>query len=156
LTRFYALHVIVLPAVVVCGTVAHVWLARRHGATPKWGRDALAGVARWPAQVVRDVLAMAIVFAVLLGYTIGTHGTDLAAPAGPGAAYDARPLWYFRWLFELRHLAGSFERFAALASPAIVGGFLVGLPFVDRSPERAPKTRKKWIGGVVALFALIG
>src|SRR5207237_791567 len=105
---------------------------------------------------LRDVTAMAAVFAILLGYAIAKHGTDLAAPADPASAYDARPLWYFRWLFELRHLAGSFERFAALIAPALVGGFLIALPFLDRGEERAPKKRMAWLGGVVWVFAMIG
>ena len=155
LTRFYALHVIVLPGICTLGVVGHILLARRHGTTPRWGRDGLAPQPRWPAQVLRDVIAMAIAFAILLGYTISQHGADLASPADPSAAYDARPLWYFRWLFELRHLTGSFERIAALAAPAIVGGFLVGLPLIDRSTDRSPKKRIPYVVSVVGLFALI-
>lgn len=156
LTRFYALHIVVLPALFAVGTFAHLVLARRHGTTPRWGRDGFRVVAGWPYQTIRNVTAMAAVFAVLLGYVISQHGADLAAPADPAAAFDARPLWYFRWLFELRHLAGSYEKLAALASPAIVGGFLVGLPLVDRDPDRSPKKRLKFVGAVIALFAIIG
>lgn len=156
LTRFYALHIVVLPALFAVGTFAHLVLARRHGTTPRWGRDGLMVVARWPYQTIRNVTAMAAVFAVLLGYVISQHGADLAAPADPAAAFDARPLWYFRWLFELRHLTGSYEKLAALASPAIVGGFLVGLPLIDRDPDRSPKKRLKFVGAVIALFAIIG
>lgn len=156
LTRFYALHVVVLPGIVALGTVGHIWLSRRHGTTPRWGRDGLAAVARWPQQTLRNVIAMAVVFAILLGYVIAQHGADLAAPADPAAAYDARPLWYFRWLFELRHLAGSYEKLAALAAPAIVGGFLVGLPLVDRDPDRSVSKRRAFVISVLALFAIIG
>ncbi len=156
LTRFYALHVIVLPALFVAGTIGHIWLSRRHGTTARWGREGLAPVARWPVQTLRDVTAMAAVFAVLLGYVISQHGADLAAPADPAAAYDARPLWYFRWLFELRHLAGSAEKLAALIAPVIVGGFLVGLPLIDRGGDRSPKKRAGYVAGVLVLLALIG
>lgn len=156
LTRFYALHVIALPALVMAGIVGHIALARRHRATPRWDADASIATPRWPAQTLRDVTAMAAVFAVLLGYTVSQHGADLAAPADAAAAYDARPLWYFRWLFELRHLAGSAEKIAALAAPVVVGGFLVALPLVDRAETRNPRRRLRWLGGVVALFAVIG
>jgi ubiquinol-cytochrome c reductase cytochrome b subunit len=156
LTRFYALHVVVLPAVFGAAMAAHIWLSRRHGTTPRWGHDGLAPVARWPDQSIRNVTAMAAAFAILLGYVVSQHGADLAAPADPSAAYDARPLWYFRWLFELRHLAGSYERFAALITPAIVAGFLIGLPLVDRSTDRAPHKRKLVIAAVLGLFAAIG
>ena len=135
LTRFYTLHVVALPALLTVGIALHVILAKR-------ARD-------W-SDGLRAAFAMAAIFAVLLGYVISQHGVELAAPADPSAAYDARPLWYFRWLFELRHLAGSAEKLAAMAAPAVVGGFLVALPLVDKREKRTP-----WIAAVAALFALI-
>ena len=153
LTRFYALHVFVMPALVALVTVAHVALARRHGLTSR--KDAKR-VARWPQQTLRDVIAMAIAFGVLLVYTAQTGGAELAAPADPSAAYDARPLWYFRWLFELRELAGSLEGLVALAVPALFAGFLLALPLVDTRPGR-----KRWLAalagmlGVVAILTIV-
>ena len=135
LTRFYTLHVVALPALLTVGIALHVILAKR-------ARD-------W-SDGLRAAFAMAAIFAVLLGYVISQHGVELAAPADPSAAYDARPLWYFRWLFELRHLAGSAEKLAAMAAPAVVGGFLVALPLVDKREKRT-----SWIAAVAALFALI-
>jgi ubiquinol-cytochrome c reductase cytochrome b subunit len=135
LTRFYTLHVIVLPALITAGVIWHVVLAKR---------------ARTWSDGMRNALTMAVIFAILVGYVVSQNGADLAAPADPSAAYDARPLWYFRWLFELRHLAGSAEKLAALSAPAIVGGFLVALPIVDRREKRLP-----WIAAVVGLFAVI-
>lgn len=156
LTRTYALHVIVLPALVTLVTVGHVWLARRHGPTPMKASSAKRPEARWPDQTLRDVIAMAIVFAMLLAYVVTRGGADLAAPADPTAAYDARPLWPLRWLFELRNLAGGAEQLAAMAAPAIVGGFLVALPLLDRGPGRSPRQRKLWLGALAGLCAVVG
>jgi ubiquinol-cytochrome c reductase cytochrome b subunit len=156
LTRFYALHVVLLPALTTLVVIFHIALARRHGTTPRWDKSDAIIIPRWPSQSLRDVIAMAIVFALLLVYTSATHGVDLAAPADPSSAYDARPLWYFRWLFELRHLFGSLEQIAAMVMPAIVGGFLIALPLVDRSPFYDPGTRKLWLATLLGLFAMIG
>ncbi|HEY5952574.1 MAG TPA: cytochrome b N-terminal domain-containing protein, partial [Kofleriaceae bacterium] len=156
LTRFYALHVVLLPALTTLVVIFHITLARRHGTTPRWDKSDAVSVPRWPAQTLRDVIAMAIVFAALLLYTTIMHGIDLAAPADPSSAYDARPLWYFRWLFALRHMFGSLEQIAAMLAPAIVGGFLVALPLVDRSPFYDPGTRKLWLGTLGILMTLIG
>lgn len=145
LTRFYALHVLVLPALVTLLVVAHIVLARRHGITPmKSG----AAQPRWPHQALRDVIAMTILFAVLLGFVMQQGGASLEAPADPTRAYDARPLWYFRWLFELRELAGPAEQLVSMAAPAIVGGFLIALPLVDRGG-------KKWLGALAGVLAMI-
>ena len=154
LTRAYAMHVGALPILVALVTLAHVILARRHGPVPM--RRPTQPSPRWPVQTVRDVIAMAIVVSILLAYVIAVGGVELGAPADPGAAYDARPLWEFRWLFELRELAGSAETIAALAAPAVLGGFLVALPLLDRSAERAPRKRALWLGGLAGLFAAIG
>ena len=145
LTRFYTLHVIVLPAIVTLLVVAHVAIARRHGVTPMRSGPAAP---RWPDQALRDAIAMAIVFAILLAFVVQQGGVGLAAPADATRAYDARPLWYFRWLFELRELAGSAEQLVAMAVPAIVGGFLISVPLLgDR--------KKAVLGGLAGLFALV-
>jgi len=155
LTRFYTLHVMILP-VVVGGVIAgHVALARKLGTTPLRERTE-ANAPRWPAQTLRNTIAIAVVFAILLAYVISAHGADLAAPADPSQAYDARPLWYFRWLFELRELAGPAEKLVALATPAIVIGALVALPLVDHGPSREPTRRLPYLGGLAGLLALIG
>jgi ubiquinol-cytochrome c reductase cytochrome b subunit len=93
---------------------------------------------------------------VLIVYVVAVHGVELAAPADPSAAYDARPLWYFRWLFLLREIFGRGEKVVALAMPVIIGGALVALPLVDRAPTREIKRRLPYLGGLAGLLALIG
>jgi ubiquinol-cytochrome c reductase cytochrome b subunit len=154
LTRAYGIHVAALPTLVSLVTLAHVVLARRHGPVPM--RKPRTASPRWPDQSLRDVIAMTIVFAILLAYVVSVGGVDLGAPADPGAAYDARPLWPFRWLFEARALAGNAETLVALAAPAVVGGLLISLPLLDRGPDRAPSKRKLVMGALAGLFALIG
>ena len=154
LTRFYALHVIVMPALVALVTFAHVALARRHGSTTI--KREPPRMSRWPQQTLRDVIAMAIVFALLLVVTAQTGGAELAAPADPASAYDARPLWYFRWLFELRNLTGSLESVVALVVPALFAGFLVALPLLDHGSELDPRKRKRWLGALAGMLSIVG
>ena len=143
-----------MPALVAFVTYAHVSISRRHGPTPV--RKAPA-VPRWPDQSVRDAMAIAGMFAVLLAYVVGDpRRWTSRRPPIRRSAFDARPLWPFRWLFELRVLAGRAEKLAAMAAPALVGGFLIGLPLLDRRPERAAKDRRLWLGALAGLFALIG
>jgi ubiquinol-cytochrome c reductase cytochrome b subunit len=146
LTRFYALHVIVLPATVILAVIGHIWLARKHGATRVRSGKA---VPRWPNQALRDAVAMAVTLAILVGYVVSEHGADLTAPADPSQAFDARPLWYFRWLYELRELSGGAEKIVAMIAPAIVLGYLALLPMVDRKPSKGPRA------GLMVLLAAI-
>ncbi len=153
LTRFYALHVAVMPALVGAGIAGHIWLAKRHGNTPR--TETTEVTPRWPAQTLQNTIAMAVAFAILLGYTISQHGAELAGPANPAQAFDARPLWYFRWLFLLRELAGSAEKLVAMVAPAIAGGILVAIPLLDRSPSRAIGKRVAYVGAIFGLMAVI-
>jgi ubiquinol-cytochrome c reductase cytochrome b subunit len=174
LTRFHALHVVVLPALTAAIAVAHRWLARRHGVTPRPSatRRAELRAAWWPEQTVRNLAVAAAAMAALFAYSISVGGAGLDAPADPTAAYEARPLWYFRWLFHLRKLAGSFEALAALAAPAVVLGFFAVMPWLDPggassppagdSPNAAPpgdalarRRRLLTLGGFAAICAAI-
>ena len=83
LTRFYALHVGVLPAVVIVLTIAHLAVFRRHGVTaPESGtRPADIGHRHlpgdgwfWPDQAFRDLLVCLVIFGVMLGLVIYGHG----------------------------------------------------------------------------------
>lgn len=163
LTRFYALHVFVLPALTFGLVIVHLLLFRRHGVTPRWGQpDAvLRRRARpfWPDQLVRDLVAMGVAFAALVGWVVHTGGAGLDAPADPSSNFDARPEWYFRALFQLlKYFSGPMETVVALGAPLVVGGVLFALPLVDRGPERSPRRRlfalAVVLGGLAATGAL--
>jgi ubiquinol-cytochrome c reductase cytochrome b subunit len=161
LSRFFALHVFVLPAAMIGLVTLHVALFRKHGVTPKWGKSpeelARTTAPFWPDQLFLDAIAMAIVFGGLMTATLQGGGVELGAPADPASGYDARPEWYFLPLFQmLKYLHGSMETIAALGAPVVVGGLLVALPFVDRGEDRAPKKRMVYLGAIGLLFAGAG
>jgi ubiquinol-cytochrome c reductase cytochrome b subunit len=157
LTRFYALHTLVLPATTVVLVAIHVALFRKHGVTPGWraSEDELARdtVPFWPQQLVRDLVAMVVVLGLMVAVVARAHGVGLDAPADPASSYDARPEWYFLPLYQLlKYFPGRLEIVAALGAPLVAGGFLFLLPLVDRGPSRNPGARKAWIGGLVLLL----
>jgi ubiquinol-cytochrome c reductase cytochrome b subunit len=163
LTRFFAIHVFILPGVLIALLVAHVALFRRHGVTPKWGRTK-AELDRdtepfWPDQLFKDMVAIALAFAALIAVNVYTHGVKLDAPADPASNFDARPEWYFRALFQLlKYFEGTMEHVVALGMPVVVGAVLLGLPFVDRGSDRSPRARAPFLGvlglGAVAVVLL--
>jgi ubiquinol-cytochrome c reductase cytochrome b subunit len=159
-TRFHALHVGLVPAIATALVLAHVWLSRRHGVTPRKPKNH-EGAAKpwWPYQSFRNMVAISLVFSALVAYVISTGGAGLDAPADPTAAYEARPLWYFRWLFLLRKLFGSFETVAALLVPGLVLGFLAAMPWIDRgdtaTPTRATMGRRVALTGFLSICVAI-
>jgi len=161
LTRFYSIHVFILPGTLIALVLGHIYLFRRHGVTPRWGKseDELERTKGWfwPDQLFRDMVAIALAFAALCFATWRTHGAGLDGPADPASNFDARPEWYFRSLFQaLKYFSGTMERLVALGLPVVIGGFLVGLPFLDRKPERDPGKRLVWLGLLGLLFAGAG
>lgn len=153
LTRFFGFHVFFLPAALVILVVLHVYLFRRHGATPRWSRseEELASKTEpfWPRQLTYDLLFGAGVVAVLVILTLALHGASLTAPADPSSSYLARPDWYFRWLFEMLKLVpGTWEGEFVLAFVVLTLLFLAALPLVDRAAGRSP--RRRWPHFVVA------
>ena len=155
LTRFYALHVFVLPVGTLGLVAVHLMLFRRHGVTPGWRMSRAQLRERvqpfWPDQMWKDMVAMAVAFAALFGWTWYQHGARLDGPADPSSNFDARPEWYFRPLYQmLKYFDGSMQTVAALGVPAVVGAFLIGLPLLDR----AKTTRPGQIGRAIPLGAL--
>ena len=162
LTRFYALHVFVLPLGVAAITALHVVLMRRHGVTPPASKapEELERTAGWfwPSQVLMDLMFSLTILGVLLAVTLGV-GAPLDAPADPSSDYDARPEWYFLFLFQLlKFFEGPLVLVGTVVLPGLASVFLVALPFMDRSVDRRLRARKLWagvfFGGLAAVVAL--
>jgi ubiquinol-cytochrome c reductase cytochrome b subunit len=141
LTRFFALHAGVLPAAVIALLVAHIYLFRLHGITPKQPlrrRDQ----AFWPDQVLKDAVACLAVLATVLILIYlprlrdpaAPLGASLGAPADPSEAFSAaRPEWYFLFLFQfLKYFPGSAELIGAIVIPSLALFLLIVMPFIGR------------------------
>ncbi len=135
LTRFFALHAGVLPALIVILIVGHVYLFRRHGITPAQPLRR-AEEDFWPGQVLRDVIACLAVLMVVLFLVIRAHGAPLGAPSDPAEQFEAaRPEWYFLFLFQLlKYFPGQAEIIGAVVLPLLVMMVIVAMPVIGRRP----------------------
>lgn len=149
LSRFYGLHAFVLPGLLAVMTVFHVRAYFRHG--PKHadvppadapGPDAATPSPRpalpyFPFQLIRDVIVMTLVFALLAALALAL-GARLEAPADPASDFEARPEWYFLFLYQLlQFFEGPMVFVGTTLIPALAAVFLLAVPFIDR--EREPK-----------------
>jgi len=157
LTRFYVLHVGVLPATLVLLVTAHVALFRKHGATPPAGADLNKKDPFFPDQLLRDVAFAVLVMFVIGALTSATHGAHLDAPADPTVDYPPRPEWYFLFLFQLlKYLPGSLELVGTVVLPGLAGAFLFVLPFLDKGPSKRVRDRLPWLAPVLLGGAAVG
>jgi ubiquinol-cytochrome c reductase cytochrome b subunit len=131
LTRFFALHAGVIPGLIIAFIIAHVYLFRKHGLTPKEPRRR-PDAAFWPDQVLRDAVACLAVLLVVLFLIFRFHGAELGAPADPSESFSAaRPEWYFLFLFELlKYFPGGTEVWGAIVIPGILMAVLAAMPFI--------------------------
>jgi quinol-cytochrome oxidoreductase complex cytochrome b subunit/cytochrome c2 len=154
LTRFFGIHVFLLPGAVLVLLAIHLVLFRRHGVTPHWGRSEEELSAErepfWPRQVAFDLAFSALVVGALIGWTILKRGAPLDAPADPSSSYLARPEWYFLWLFQLlKTLPGRWEGVGILGVALFGVAFVALVPVLDRARTSHPRDRF-WLFAVVA------
>jgi ubiquinol-cytochrome c reductase cytochrome b subunit len=153
LLRWYAAHVLLLPAALIGFVFAHIYLMRRHGISGPITPVAGGTKPFYPYQAARDTIAMAIVFALLLTFAVMAR-VPLDPVADPSdATYVPRPEWYFLSLFQLlKYFPGPLEPVATIVVPGLVVGSLLLLPFLDRRPDRDPRRRPL----VMSWFAVLG
>jgi ubiquinol-cytochrome c reductase cytochrome b subunit len=151
LTRWYAAHVIFLPAALVTLVIAHLILMRRQGISGPVHTRRGEPFPFYPAQAARDVTVSAIVLLALLAFA-WNGPAPLEAPADPtDASYIPRPEWYFLGLFQmLKYFPGKWEIVGAIVLPTVLGAMLALLPWIDRGPERDPRKRPVIMGGALA------
>jgi len=155
LTRFYALHALVLPAALCTLLVAHVALFRKHGVTtsPPAPRAEAHRIEPFiPHQLLRDIVASAALVGLLLALAV-RYGAPLDAPADPASDYEARPEWYFLFLFQLlKYFEGPLVLLGTQVIPGLGAAFLLLVPLLDR--VRGGRLRDRWrVGLPLALMA---
>jgi ubiquinol-cytochrome c reductase cytochrome b subunit len=157
LTRFYATHVMLLPALLMVFTGLHLYLVRRHHIAgpvlPQKGKP----VPFYPVQLFKDAVVvlggMGIV--VYLALALPPALEAIADPAG--IDFAPRPEWYFLGLYELlKIMPPGFEMVATLVVPGGISVGMLMLPWLDRSSSRHPARRQWIIVAGMAVILLIG
>ncbi|MGH8004564.1 MAG: cytochrome b, partial [Limisphaerales bacterium] len=162
LTRFYAVHVLVLPALLLLFLGLHLYLITKHGSAGSWDEtknDLSQGFPFYPKQAARDLLIAFLLISALLilAWKAGAPLDDMADPTDE--TYIPRPDWYFLFLFQLlKYFPGKLEIIGAIVLPGLFITLLLLLPFIDKKPRKAPYRRPLAIifgGGTVFAVALL-
>ncbi len=152
LTRFYTLHVVLLPLLLAVFVGGHLKLLRKHGhAGPTTGPDPREPF--FPYQVARDAVAGVVLVAALVFLAL-QHPAPLERVADPSdTSYVPRPEWYFLPLFQLLKLfAGPLEPIGAAVLPGLTVLLLLLVPWLDRAKDRTLVARR----GILAAGGLMG
>jgi ubiquinol-cytochrome c reductase cytochrome b subunit len=155
LTRFYALHVVLLPLLAFAFIGVHLLLLRRHShAGPTTGPDPRQPF--FPYQAARDgVVGLAVVLALF--WLAARHAAPLERLADPtDTSYVPRPEWYFLPLFQLLKLfKGPLEPIGTAVLPGVSMLLLALVPWLDRGASRRPRDRRLVLAAGGAAAALL-
>jgi ubiquinol-cytochrome c reductase cytochrome b subunit len=162
-SRFYVIHVFLLPALIFLFVIVHVYLFRRAGAAGPPSEDPFVprqpSEMFYPGQVALDMVFTFLVIGIL-AYLSYFHPFELGPAANPAnTQYYPRPEWYYRPMFqELKYFPGRWEVVGSVVLPGLLVLLLILAPFIDRSPERRPWKRPVAVGTycvvLVAMLAL--
>jgi ubiquinol-cytochrome c reductase cytochrome b subunit len=161
LSRFFVLHVFLLPACIFAFVAMHVYAFRKAGAAGPVSEHPvsprLSAETFYPRQLVMD-MGFAVLIIVALGFLAYLWPTELGPKADPAdTQFLPRPEWYYIPVFQyLKYWHGASSVLGILVIPAILGLLLVGLPFFDRSLERRPWKRPASVGIFTAVLLGLG
>ena len=152
LSRFFVLHVFVLPGLLIAFIGTHLFLFRKAGPAGPFREDPvepkLATQRFYPRQLVMDMAAaLLIVLALALAaYFIPIHlGPEAVAS---DTSYIPRPEWYYLPIFEwLKILGGKWSLLGGIILPGILATIFAAIPFLDRGRERRPWRRPVVVAG---------
>jgi ubiquinol-cytochrome c reductase cytochrome b subunit len=173
LSRFFSLHVFILPGALLFFLALHLYLVVKHGVSvpPRPGatddpetyhqqyeEELKRGKPFWPEPAAKDMIFTGLVLTVvfLIAFVTG--------PSGPGEPPDPtliqsspRPDWYFWPLFALLALCPpALETVIILGLPAVLFMVLVLVPFVAGRGERAPSRRPVAVVSVILIYSVLG
>jgi quinol-cytochrome oxidoreductase complex cytochrome b subunit len=153
LLRFYDLHVVVLPAVLLVVLVGKMYMLEAHGISEPVNGPPAIPEKRTLTPIFPDVSFYLLELAALFG-----AATLLISVAFPlnlppqyspqlAAQYVAQPEWYFLWIYQILKIS-VFEGAGlpiALSLVALIFVALFLLPFIDRGETRSIVKRPKFV-----------
>jgi ubiquinol-cytochrome c reductase cytochrome b subunit len=168
LNRFFSLHVVALPILLLGLVVLHIMALHEVGSNNPDGveikghKDAngvpLDGIPFHPYYTVKDLMGVMVflfVFAIVVFFMPEVGGwfleKDNFIPANPRVTpEEIRPLWYFTPYYAiLRAIPQKLTGVLALAASIVI---LFLLPWLDRNPIKSIRYRSLLFKGLVMVF----
>jgi cytochrome b6 len=168
LSRFYGLHVAVLPAVTTALVALHLLFVQRQGMSVPLSierklkpGERLPQMRFFPNYILRDVLAWYVVLAVLAALA-AFYPWELGTKADPFAVVPPgiRPEWYFLAMFHTlkllpSHVLGVEGEHLGVVAFGMAALFLILVPFLDRRASRGEPSRTFTVLAVLGLVYLV-
>jgi quinol-cytochrome oxidoreductase complex cytochrome b subunit len=167
LLRFFDLHVVVLPAVLLVLLVVKMYMLESHGISEPVVGDKASPNRRRLIPVFPDVsfylLELAALFGAGMMLISVLFPVTLPPPYTPALAGSttSQPDWYFLWIYQILKIGifeptgplGQWAIAVALTVVTLILVLLVVLPFIDRGSRRRIAERPRFIA-IGAIFVV--
>lgn len=166
LTRFYALHVWVLPAATFGLLGLHLFLVQKLGMSVPPSVERQGGARRVmpfvPNFLLRDLVGWLAALGVLAALA-AFFPAELGVKADPfvPAPVGIKPEWYFMFMFQTlkylpAHILGIEGELVGFLGFGLGGVFVLLVPFLDRRTARGqPSNLFTWIGIGVLVYMMV-
>jgi len=173
LSRFYAYHVFVVPALIFIFIGLHLYLVIQNGISEppkqgrlvdpktyrKWYKNMLKqkGVPFYPNAAWRDVMFSSIVIICIICAAIYFGPPALSGEPNPAVLITSpKPDWYMVPFFALFALMPhKIESIAMLLGPILTIVILFSIPFISNKGERSPLKRPWAVYGVICVTVFV-
>jgi quinol-cytochrome oxidoreductase complex cytochrome b subunit len=156
LSRFFAAHVLLIPLALGALLYAHIALFESHGIAPpatsdpiqrrRYTADEDKKNVRFFPHILFYITKWALLYVGLLFGIAALWPWQLPTYVGNLAAVNVvtEPDWYFLWLFKVVDFVGV-TPILAVGLTTVIIGYVILLPFLDRSKRTHPRDRPFWI-----------
>jgi cytochrome b6 len=159
LTRFYGIHVAILPAIVTVVLGLHLYLVQKHGMSrppsAENGDTAKRAMPFFPNFFLRDLVGWLCALGVLAALA-AYFPAELGKKADPfqPAPIGIKPEWYFMAMFQTlkllpSHILGIEGELLGVLGFGLIGMILVAMPFLDRGAAWGKPSRLAAIFGAL-------
>ncbi len=167
LTRFYGVHVAILPALVTVVLGLHLFLVQKHGMSRppsvEGSGEGKRSMPFFPNFFLRDLVGWLCALGVLaaLGAYFPAELGKKADPFQP-APVGIKPEWYFMAMFQTlkllpAHILGIEGELLGVLGFGIIGLILVAMPFLDRraAPVKASSRLAVGFGLLLIVYSVV-
>ena len=162
LTRFFWLHVAVLPLGLLSLLGLHLVMIQAQGMSKPLSVKHERSMPFFPNFFLRDLLAWALVLGGLLCVSVYWPASlgDKADPFAPTPA-GIKPEWYFLWMFETlklfpSHVLGLEGELLAVGLTGLAGAALLAVPWLDRPARQGRAHWLVWAIGWLGVSYIVG
>ncbi len=162
LTRFFWLHIAVLPVGLLLLAALHLFLVQMQGMSKPLSDRGGRSMSFFPNFFLRDLIAWSLMLGTVLALSVYWPATlgEKADPFAP-TPVGIQPEWYFLWMFQTlklfpSHLLGLEGEVVAIGLMGIAGVVLLLVPWLDRPAARGKSHWFVWLAGVLGIIYIVG